>query len=124
MPNSSSETVLQHTWALDLYTITQSCLGLVLILLYAIVLHRVCKGTKYPFVVVLSLLFIVSNLSGAIEAIMLHQAITLGSDDTQWAENGDRIQALAKAHEIFFMARIACLDLGMWFFCFRYWNIS
>lgn len=59
---------------------------------------------------------------------MLHKAIKLSQEAAQSGgatqSQRDTIEAYAKAHEFFYAVRLAFLNMGIWFFCFRYWNIS
>ena len=54
---------LFHTWAVDLYVYTIYVIAAILLPLYTFVLVKVCKGTKYPFIIFLIVLLIASNIS-------------------------------------------------------------
>ena len=52
-----------HTWAVDLYVYSIYAIAAILLPLYTFVLVKVCKGTKYPFIIFLIVLLIASNIS-------------------------------------------------------------
>ena len=120
----TSKSGLTDGWALDLYVGMSVACASILLLLYGLVLNRVFRGTKYTFVIVLVIIFMMSNLAGALEPLMLHQSIVLSVQTDKVQDERDQVAAYAKAQEILYGIRLAFLNLGMWFFCFRYWNIS
>ena len=54
---------LFHTWAVDLYVYSIYGIATIVLPLYSFVLVKVCRGTKYPFIIFLIVLLIASNVS-------------------------------------------------------------
>lgn len=72
-PDPYAERIV-HTWGIDFYTITTEITCIVLVFLYSFVLYKVCRGSRYPFIIFLIVLFLISNLSEAIMAYFLYEA--------------------------------------------------
>ena len=65
-------------WAEYVYTWTTVVLGTTLLVLYAITLYKAIKGTHFPFLIVLTVLLMLSNV-GAISAAVCGHIATLTS---------------------------------------------
>ena len=73
---------LQHTWGVDFYTIVIESTAIVLVILYTYVFVKVYQGTKYPFILFLIVLFIVSNLCVGLMAFFCHYTSILAQDSS------------------------------------------
>lgn len=72
--NRDDADITEGEWGLRLYTIVILIMSCVMLIFYSISLYKICKGTRYLFVITLIIMFILSNIGNAGNAIFSHIA--------------------------------------------------
>ena len=73
----SGDTDLEAGWGQEFYTIVILGMSCVMLIFYSISLYKICKGTRYLFVITLIIMFILSNIGNAGNAIFSKKASNL-----------------------------------------------
>ena len=117
---------MKHTWAIDFYAYMVSIIDCILIIVYMFTFYKAWKGTRYVFILILTVLLLLGNVGSLGAAISLHQASSMivGVVD---ALSPDIIEQVGETMEICYIfagMRDTCYSVAIWCFSFRYWNIS
>ena len=116
---------LDHTWAVDFYVYSVMVTTGVAICCYTATLFRAWFGTRYYFILLLIILLIMSNAGGMFAAYYGHKVTQITSEDIPWtAINRKELEHYADIESIAVLVRDACLNLAIWSFSFRYWNLA
>ena len=112
-----------HSWGVDFYVFSIETCSFILIILYIFIFVKVWKGTRYPFILFLIVLFLLSNLCMMLMAYFRHEGTVIASTDKALIDyeyfetNEDLRTSFELGYEI-------CFNVAIWCFSFRYWNIS
>ena len=114
---------LIDSWGVHFFLIiSEICCG-TLIFAYSFLLFKLWNKTRYPFILTLTMLLLASNIAGSITSLLLHKIAELLSVPTEKI-NFVTLEIFSILHETFVLICIICLNLAMWLFSFRYWNIA
>jgi len=72
-PPVPDEKKLRDNLWLEFDIVIMILINLIMICSCTLLLYRVCKGTRYPFIMVLTILLLASNICGAVNAFFLHK---------------------------------------------------
>ncbi len=86
----------------------------ILIALYAMVLFRIFKGSKYQFLYLMTVMLLVSNIF----------AILTDTFQRIWLVNIERLSPYLYLQVVCAFFRDALFNLAHWIFCFKYWQIA
>jgi len=117
-PPSPSELRVQHLWSVDLYYYVTLICDSILLLAYIYTFFKAWTGTRYSFILLLVTLLTLSSVMGIVGAIYTRRASFEASiSDELWSDD-IRVSFVAA------MLSDICLNVSIWCFSFRYWNIS
>ena len=66
-----------HTWSIDFYVFTDCIVDCMLLLVYMFTFYKAWKGTRYKFILILTVLLFFGSVGGLGAAITLHKASEL-----------------------------------------------
>ena len=117
---------LQDTWGIECFTIVMEITAWSLVLAYLYTLRAAIRGTRYKFVLVLTSMLLVSNFAAAIGAIFpFHTSkVIVNREVTYESKESKQVAREMVAYSVLFIFRDIFLNLPIWLFSFRYWNIS
>ena len=117
-----TERRLEHTWVLDMYLCVIIVTNLFCISAYLFVFNKALKGTRYQFIMLMLVLLILSNIGGISSAAFVHLAsVKVNTHDKAYL---DELKLDLDLNQYCTLLRDSCLNLTIWCFSFRYWNIS
>ena len=117
-----TEKRLEHTWVLDMYLCVIIVTNLFCISAYMFVFYKALIGTRYQFIMLMLTLLILSNIGGISSAAFVHLAsVKVNTHDKKYL---DELKFDLDLNQYCTLLRDCCLNLTIWCFSFRYWNIS
>lgn len=110
-----------------MYTWTVVSVGMFLVCLYSLTICKAVQGTRFVFVICLSVSLLLSNIGSVFAVLTGHWGDLL---ITNSQKNPDQTLDINKLTRILdwetfcWVLRDSCLNEAVWIFSFRYWIIS